>query len=186
MKTNLTAMLVLVLVAGFAVAQPGPTHAQMKPMQGMMPGMNQTPQMPQMSGDQLDKMDAQRISLLREVDPIKTSLAVAQVELVALWRAETLDSKKILAKVSEVDALKAKLDIAMANYRIAMHNLMTPEQRKAMRGSMGAGMMGSMPCMTQGCPMMNGGTMGSGMMQGCPMMGGGMMQQSEETEGDND
>lgn len=188
MKKTLTIAAVLVLAAGFAVAQPAAQTAPMKmPMGGMMSGMQDMPRMPEMTNDQLSKMDAQRIVHLRTVGPIKSEIAVKQIELAGLWRAENLDAKKITAKVNEISALKTKLDAAMANNMIAMHSLLTPEQRKSMR----SGMHGMMPgMMMQGCPMMGGGMMGKGMMGGGMMrggmMGGGMMEMDDETESEND
>jgi Spy/CpxP family protein refolding chaperone len=176
-----------VLAAGFAVAQPGAQTAPMKmPMGGMsggmMSGVKDMPKMPEMTNEQLDKMDAQRIVHLRTVGPIETDLAVKQFELAALWRAENLDVKKIIAKVNEISALKAKLDAAMADNMIAMHSILTPEQRKSMRSGMCGKMQGMMMpgMMMQGCPMMGGGMMGNG------MMGGAMMESGDKTESEND
>jgi len=182
MRTTLTVAVAVVLAAGFAVAQPAATKMPMAGMGGgMMSGMKDMPKMPEMTSEQQEKMDAQRIAHLRTVGPIRTDIAVKQFELAALWRAENLDAKKIIAKVNEISALKAKLDAAMADNMIAMHNIHTPEQRKAMRSGM-HGMMGG--GMMQGCPMMGGGMMGGsmmggGMMQNCPMMGSGMMGQAQ-------
>jgi len=183
MKTTLIVAVVLVLAAGFAVAQPAAQTPPMKmPMGGMMSGMQDMPKMPEMTSEQLDRMDAQRIAHLRAVGPIRTDLAVKQFELAALWRAENLDAKKIIAKVTEISALKAKLDAAMANNRIAMHSILTPEQRKSMRSGMHGMMQGMMMpgMMMQGCPMMGGGMMGNG------MMGGAMMESGDKTESEND
>ena len=182
MKTTLIVAAVLVLAAGFALAQPGTQTPPMKmPMGGMMSGMQDMPKMPEMTSEQLDRMDAQRIAHLRAVGPIRTELAVKQFELAALWRAENLDAKKIIAKVTEISALKAKLDMAMANNMIAMHSILTPEQRKSMRSGMCGKMQGMMMpgMMMQGCPMM-GGMMGGG------MMGGSMMESGDKTESEND
>ena len=198
MRTTLTVAVVLVLAAGFALAQPGTQTTPMKmPRAGMMSGIKDMPQMPAMTSEQLDKMDAQRIAHLRAVGPIRTDLAVKQFELAALWRAENLDAKKIKAKVNEISALKAKLDAAMADHMIVMHSILTPEQRKSMRSGMCGKMQGMMMpgMMMQGCPMMGGGMMGNGMMgggmmgggmMGGGMMGGSMMESGDETESEND
>ena len=162
----------LVLCAAMAVAQPAAPMGQAKTMG--MPGMMAAdmPKMPQMTADQWARMDAARTSYLRTAGPIQTDLAVKQLELAALWRADDIDSKKIMAKVAEISAAKAKLDAAKADRMIAMFNILTPEQRKSMRWGM-HGMMQNrmMPgMMMQGCPMMGSGIMGGGMMGG--MMGG--------------
>lgn len=173
MKTAVTITVAIVLAAGLSVAQPAATKMPMVGMGGgMMAGAKGMPSMPDMTNEQLDKMDAQRIAHLRTVGPIRTDIAVRQFELAALWRAENLDAKKIIAKVNEISALKAKLDAAMAENMIAMRGVLTPEQRKAMRSGM-HGMMGG--GMMQGCPMMGGG-----------MMGGGMTGQSDQAEAESD
>lgn len=179
MRNTLTIVAILLFVAGFAVAQPAaPAAPTRMPMGGMMSGSMDMSAMPDMTADQLVRMSAQRIAHLREVGPIKTDIAVKEIELADLWRADDVDTKKITAKVNELSALKAQLELAMANNMLAMRSILTPEQRKAMHSGMRGMMKGSMMpgMMMQGCPMMGGG-MGGGMMSGgmsgaCPLMGG--------------
>jgi Spy/CpxP family protein refolding chaperone len=172
MRTTLM-VAALALCAAVAVAQPAAPYGQGKMPMGM-PGMMDTPKMPEMTAEQWAKMDAARTSYLRMAGPIQTDIAVKKLELAALWRAENIDSKKILAKVAEISAARTKLDAAKADRMIAMFNTLTPDQRKSMRwgmhGMMQRGMMPGM--MMQGCPMMGSGMMGGGMMGG---MSGSMM-----------
>ena len=175
MRKILTAA-ALVLVAAMAVAQPAAPYGQGKMpmgMPGMMMGTGDMSKMPQLTADQWAKMDAARMDYLRTVGTIQTDLAVKKLELAALWRADDIDSKKIMAKVNEISSVKAKLGTAKTDHLIAMYNILTPDQRKSMRmgmhGMMQRRMMPGM--MMQGCPMMGGGMMGSGMMGGS-MMGG--------------
>lgn len=199
---TLAALMVVVLAAGFALAQPGPagavpvpsTKAQapmacgMQGMQGMMPG----PAMPDMTPEQLEKIDILRAAHLKEMSPLRTDLQLKEIELEALWRADEPDAKKIIAKVKEIGGVREKMEIARINHQFDMRKLMTPEQRKAMKGmGMGRGMMGKgigrgmrgMKCGPMGgCPMggegcgMQGGNqcggpqgpMGQGGQQGCP------------------
>ena len=196
-KTALTALAVVAL-AGLIWAQPPPTPAAGCPMAGggmqmmdkpAMPGM--MGMMPDMTPEQMDKVDAMRVAHMKTVMPIRTDIQVAEVELDALWRAEKLDAKKIVAKVNEIGGLRQKLELAMVNHRIDMYNLMTPDQQKAMRkmhmgrGMMGKGMgrgmrrmmrgqMGGCPMGDEGCGMQGGsqcggpqGPMGEGGKQGC-------------------
>ena len=176
---TLAALMMMVLAAGFALAQPGPATAVPAPatkmqapmacgmqgMQGMMPG----PAMPQMTAEQLEKMDALRTAHVKEMVPLRADLKVKEIELDALWRADEPDAKKIIAKVKEIGDLREKLEVAGINHRFEMRKLMTPEQRKAMKGmGMGRGMMGrGMGCGKRG---MMRGQMGG---QGCGMQGGG-------------
>ena len=139
----LTALMIVVVTGGLALAQPGPgmtapapnAKAQapmasgMQGMQGMMPG----PAMPDMTPEQLEKIDALRAAHMKTVMPIQTDIRVAEIELDALWRADKLDAKKIVAKVNEIGGLRQKLELAMVNHRIEMHNALTPDQQKAMR-----------------------------------------------------
>jgi Spy/CpxP family protein refolding chaperone len=173
MRTTLIAA-ALALVAAIAVAQPAAPTAQGKMPMGMPGMMMDMPKMPDLAADQWVKMDAARTDHLRTVGPIQTDLAVKKLELTALWRAENIDAKKIMAKANEISSLKAKLDAAKVDHMIAMYNILTPDQRKSMRmgmhGMMQRRMMPGM--MMQGCPMMGGGMMESGMMSG---MGSTMM-----------
>ena len=191
----LAALMIVVVASGFALAQPGPGAAApvqnakaqapmacgMQGMQGMtsgqaMPGMmGMMADMPNMTPEQMEKCDALRVAHMKTVMPIRTDIQVAEIELDALWRAEKLDAKKIVAKVNEIGGLRQKLELAMVNHRIDMYNLMTPDQRKAMRKmhmgggpgmmgkGMGRGMRGMMRGQMGGCPM--GG-------EGCGMQGG--------------
>jgi len=146
MKNTALTIAALALLAGFALAQPGP-GATVPPMGGRMPMMEQTskPELPAMTPEQLDKMDALRIAHLKEVLPLQTDLQIKEMELAALWRADKLDAKKIVAKVKEISDARGKLELAKVNHQIDVYNLMTPEQRKAMpgfgMGRFGRGMM---------------------------------------------
>ena len=137
-KTALTAIAV-VAFACLVWAQPGPGPAAGGPMRGAgsamaeRPGRQGMPGIPDLTPEQMDKMDAMRVSHMKTVLPIRTDIQVAEIELDALWRADKLDSKKIVAKVNEIGGLRQKLELAMVNHRIDVYNLMTPDQRKAMR-----------------------------------------------------
>jgi Spy/CpxP family protein refolding chaperone len=184
-KTKLAMAVALMLVAGLALAQTAPAAdksaapAPRMPcaMQGM-PGMMGGPGMPEMTAEQLEKMDALRTAQLKEMLPLRTDLQVKEIELEALWRADEPDAKKIVAKVKEIGDIREKMEVARINHRFEMRKVLTPEQRKAMkkmgmgpgmmRGKMGRGMRGMRGRMG-GCPMGQGQCGGS---QPGPMMGG--------------
>jgi len=170
-------MMVLVLVAGTALAQPGPaaapvTRAQAPMacgMQGNMPG----PAIPDMTPEQLEKIDALRTANVKEMVPLRTDLRVKEIELAALWRADEPDAKKIIAKVKEIGDVREKIEVARINHMFDCRKLMTPEQLKAMKKmGMGCGMMGR--GMGRGMRGMMRGRMGDCPMggDGCGMMGG--------------
>jgi Spy/CpxP family protein refolding chaperone len=152
----LTVGSILVLVAGFALAQPGPGVPAMPrmPMMDKPETIGMMANIPDLTPEQMDKCDAMRVAHMKTVMPIRTEIQVAEIELDALWRADKLDAKKIVAKVKEIGDLQQKIELAMVNRRIEMHNLLTPEQRKAMRKmGMGRGMRGMMRGQMDGCPM---------------------------------
>jgi len=189
MSKTLAALMILTLVGGIAIAQPAPTAAAPAPaaktqapvhsgMQGMK-GMMHGPAIPDMTPEQMEKMDALRTALVKEMLPLRTDLRVKEIELDALWRADEPDAKKIIAKVKEIGDIREKIEITRINHRFEMRKLMTPEQRKAMkkmgmhrgmmRGKMGRGMGRGMRRMMRGqmdgCP--QGPMMGQGGPHGC-------------------
>jgi Spy/CpxP family protein refolding chaperone len=172
---TLAALIVMVLVAGSALAQqatpmaapaPGckeqaPTACDMQGMKGMMPG----PAMPDLTPEQQEKMDALRTAYIKMKAPLQADVRVKEIELEALWRADEPDAKKIVAKVKEIGDIREKIEVASINHRFEMRKVLTPEQRKAMRKmGMGPGMMGR----GKGC---GGRGMMRGQMGGCPMGG---------------
>ena len=199
---TLAALMVIALAAGFALAQPGPGAAAPAPaantrapmargMQGMqgMQGMMSESAIPDLTPDQLDKMDALRTAQLKVMLPLRTDLQVKEIELAALWRADQPDANKIIAKVKEIGDIREKMEVARINHMFDCRKLMTPEQLKAMkkmgmgRGMMGRGMGRGMRGMMGGCPMGGegrgmmgenqsddppGSMMGQGGQQGCP------------------
>ena len=185
-RTALTAIAAVAL-AGLMWAQPGPGAAAggagmpmtARPDQPAMPGMGgpmgMMANMPDVTPEQMEKCDALRVAHLKVVMPIQTDIQVAEIELDALWRADNIDAKKIIAKVTEIGGLRQKLELAMVNHRIDMYNLMTPDQRKAMKkmgmgpGMKGKGMGRKMRGMGRGMKSMGqGGSMGQMDSPGCP------------------
>jgi Spy/CpxP family protein refolding chaperone len=137
-----TTLAIVALAAfGIALAQPGPMLGRGRHKSAVEPA-----EMPEMTAEQLDKMDGLRISHLTETAPIRTDLRIKEMELAALWRAEKLDGKRIVAKFKEISDLRAKLELAQVNHQLEVYNLLTPEQRKAWRPPMmgGRGMMRGM------------------------------------------
>jgi Spy/CpxP family protein refolding chaperone len=172
MKKTALAVIGVVAIAGLIWAQPPPKPAAGCPMGGAgmpmmdkpdqqaMPGMmGMMADIPDMTPEQMDKFDVMRVAHMKTVMPIRTDIQVAEIELDALWRAEKLDAKKIVAKVNEIGGLRQKLELAMVNHRIETHNSLTPDQQKAMRKmQMGRGR-GMMRGMGRG---MKGGMKGAG------------------------
>jgi Spy/CpxP family protein refolding chaperone len=147
MKRVTTTLAVLALVFGVALAQPSPGGPGAPGGPGMPPtpmmGMADKPGIPDMTPEQMGKIDAMRVAHMKTVMPIQTDIQVAEIELDALWRADEPDAKKIIAKVKEIGDLRQKLEVARVTHHLDMLKLMTPDQRKAMKKmGMGPGMKG--------------------------------------------
>uniref|UniRef100_A0A7C4CEK5 Periplasmic heavy metal sensor n=1 Tax=candidate division WOR-3 bacterium TaxID=2052148 RepID=A0A7C4CEK5_UNCW3 len=176
MKATKAVTLTLALIAcafgaGRATAQPAPHCAP----EELLPQARPMAMMPELSDEQLQKMDNLRIAHLKEVLPLRTDLEIKEMELAALWRAEKLDAAKVLAKVKELNELRNRLELAKVNHRIATYNVLTPEQRKEAQPFLGRGARKGRMRRGAGCGM-GGGMRGMERRQGrgmtcqeCPM-----------------
>jgi Spy/CpxP family protein refolding chaperone len=151
-ETNVKTHRTLLLTAVLGIALAGWTYAQSAPACPecpMQPGMTAGPAAPgglDLTTDQLDKMDQLRIGHVKEVKPLEADLEVKEMELQALWRADKLDSKRIIAKVKEIAGVRTQLELSRVNQQLGVYNLLTPEQRQKagrflgrMMGGMGRG-----------------------------------------------
>jgi hypothetical protein len=98
---------------------------------------------------------------------LRKQMVVKRAEMAALWQAAAPDEKAILAKMKEMNELKAQLQEKFVPFRLQMRKI-CPKAMHGMGMGMGAGMMG----MEMGCPMCMG--MGHSMGPGHGMMGQGM------------
>ncbi|MCX7731652.1 MAG: Spy/CpxP family protein refolding chaperone [candidate division WOR-3 bacterium] len=114
---------------------PQPQMPQMPMMEPMM-----EPMMPQLTDAQREQLQSLRIKHLKEIMPLETELRIKELELQALWDADKLDSKAIIAKVKELSELRNKLELTRTNHRLEIAQLLTPEQRRQMRHMFGMGM----------------------------------------------
>lgn len=91
---------------------------------------------PDLTPQQLDKIDDLRIEHIKEIAGFRTDLQLRQIELARLWRADKLDGNKLVAKIREINELRGKIQVAKVNHHLAIYNLLTPEQRKFFRPPM--------------------------------------------------
>lgn len=167
MKT-LTAVLIVtaVALAGTALAQEAKPPAAERPMA--------------LTKEQHDQIDKLRLDHLKEMMPLETDLKVKELELGALWRADELNAKAIVAKVKEISSARGQLELARVNHRLAMYKVFTPEQRQMAQRFLGRFGFG------QGRRGMRGGhgMMGEpGMMGGRGMRGQGRGKKHGESRG---
>jgi Spy/CpxP family protein refolding chaperone len=143
---------IIIAVIVLALLSYIPAFAQHPEHQGK-PGCGSA-SMPELTIEQEKQIADLKMKLIKETEPIKTELKIKQMELQALWKEDNPDAKKILAKTKEISALRASLQEKMINHKLAILKILTPEQRKMMKGKMG------MRCM--GCYDGDGCGMGSG------------------------
>lgn len=60
---------------------------------------------------------------------VRQVIQAKRAELKVLWSAPTKDKNAILAKEAEIDQQRATIRAAMVDFRIAVGNLLTPEQQ---------------------------------------------------------
>jgi Spy/CpxP family protein refolding chaperone len=94
------------------------------PGQGYGPGPAVTA--PTLSVDQTAKVQANRFA---EVAKVRTEMITKRTELQALFREPTLDQAKIAAKQKELTTLQAQMQEKALAARMAVAEVLTPEQR---------------------------------------------------------
>jgi Spy/CpxP family protein refolding chaperone len=82
--------------------------------------------------EQAGKLFDLRQKFLDDTASLRKDMVVKRAELRALWRSEKPDQKQILAKLKEIDAVKAKLLEKWVPYRLAVKQILPkrPEQQK--------------------------------------------------------
>lgn len=131
----------VVVFAGWLNAQmPAPEQkaAPAEPQAMPMPPMG-IMRLPNLTDEQKEQIQALRIKHLKEVMPIETDIKIKELELNALWLADKLDAKAIVAKVKEIADLRMKMELAKVNHKIEIYKILTPEQRKMLGPGIGLG-----------------------------------------------
>lgn len=165
----LTTMLAIALIPAFAMAQgmgmgPG-APGGMGP--GMPGGMARMWADLNLSPDQIQKLEANHISYLKETLPIRNQIAIKRLEMRELWLQPTPNQAQILAKQKEINALMGQLQEKTTNFLFQSRTVLSPDQQAKltanlsrygmMRGMMRGNRMGQMW-----------GPYGSRGMHGCP------------------
>jgi len=79
--------------------------------------------------EQSEEISALRASLQEGMAPLRMEMVRKRLEMKLLWMAEDPDSVKIKAKQKEIQDLRGKLGEKMIDFRLAVRNILTPEQR---------------------------------------------------------
>jgi len=82
-----------------------------------------------LSTEQRAKMKDLHAAQQQEMAPIHEEMKKKHAEMEQLFAAATLDEAAIMAKAGELAAVQAQMHTSMIKMRIAMHQIMTPEQR---------------------------------------------------------
>lgn len=84
---------------------------------------------PQFTEEQQKKIDELKLALEKELLPIEASLKVKEAELQQLMIADKPAKAAIEKKIDEIGALKTQIHKARVNNRLAVREILTPEQR---------------------------------------------------------
>ena len=109
----LTLMALVVVTALAAVAQ----------------GPGATARVPNLTAEQISKLQKIQADRIAEMGKLKTEMSAKQLELQGLFRDPNLDRAKIEAKQKELATLQAQMVEKEHAYRLAMAEVLTPEQR---------------------------------------------------------
>ena len=71
-----------------------------------------------------------RQKFLDDIASLRKDMVVKRAELRALWRAENPDEKQILAKLKEIDAVKAKLQEKFVPFRLEVKKILPKHEHK--------------------------------------------------------
>lgn len=134
--------LAMLVIAGSAMAQP-PQGGMQPPQGGMM--MHREMMKERMGKSPLEELglsDAQKTQIhqtlldtrKKNID-VEAKLKLAGIELHELMRAEAPDQAKINVKISEVSKLRETLMRNGIETKLAVHKILTPEQRKKLQES---------------------------------------------------
>ena len=98
----------------------------------MMSNLNLTP-------EQTAKVGEMREALQKEMVPIQNKLFAKRNELRLLWLQKTPDEGKITAANQEVRTLRGQIQDKMTSHRLAVRNILTPEQQAKIQSYGGNG-----------------------------------------------
>jgi Spy/CpxP family protein refolding chaperone len=87
---------------------------------------------PNLSAEQTAKLQKIQSDRFAEGAKVRTEMVTKRMELQALFREPTLDQTKIAAKQKELTALQAQMQEKALATRIAVAEVLTPEQRAQM------------------------------------------------------
>lgn len=91
-----------------------------------------------LSAEQTQRVEEIRLKSERKAIKLNADLKLAQLDLRALLLKDYPDKGAIYKKVEEIGALRTRLEKNRIDTRLEVHNLLSPEQRKKLRGAEGS------------------------------------------------
>jgi Spy/CpxP family protein refolding chaperone len=82
-----------------------------------------------LTGDQQQKLENLQMEHRKFEIQNRAEVETVELDLRQLWKADSPDEAKILATVKQISALKEKGAVEDAKHRLAVHQILTPEQR---------------------------------------------------------
>lgn len=82
-----------------------------------------------LTAEQTEKIKVLRETHLKDVTPLRDKMFSKRAELKLLWLQASPDQSKITAAQKEIRALRDQLEDKRTSHRLAVFNLLTPEQR---------------------------------------------------------
>lgn len=83
--------------------------------------------------DQQQKLESLQVEHRKFEIKNRSEVETVELDLRQLWKADSPDEAKILAKVKEVSRIREGRAVEDAKYRLAIHQILTPEQRTKMK-----------------------------------------------------
>ncbi|MFH1007876.1 MAG: Spy/CpxP family protein refolding chaperone [Candidatus Latescibacterota bacterium] len=142
-------------IAAAAFAQPMEGCGMMPPGVGQDGGKGWTDITPPLTPEQTEKIGPMRTEHQKKVIDLRADLQKKQLDFRTLMMAAKPNIKEIHAVIDQMGALKIQLRKQQVSHRLAVRELLTPEQRASMKdrepgwgGRHGKHLQGKKPCQT--------------------------------------
>ncbi|MEO8399151.1 MAG: Spy/CpxP family protein refolding chaperone [Ignavibacteriaceae bacterium] len=119
----LAAIFTVLIFSGISSAQPDPPKEKMKPRGDMMEKLNLT-------DSQKDKLKEFRMTQEKEMIDLKAQLKKDQLSLKEIRSKDNFSRSEIISTVEKINQSKNKIALKIANNRMDMYEVLTPEQQK--------------------------------------------------------
>jgi Spy/CpxP family protein refolding chaperone len=130
MKTKVT--VIALLVMGLCLSLALTSSANPWRMKGHEFHRGHRGKFAKLTPEQAGKLFDLRQKFLDDTASLRKDMVVKRAELKALWRAKNPNEKQILAKLKEIDSVKAKLQEKVVPFRLAIRQILPkwPEGKK--------------------------------------------------------